>query len=352
MQTKGWATSGRWCWRLRCYRSFPRWQEEPPSLWEMPGFPLLPWYQSREDKEGVTPRDQAVEVEIPFLWVKGQQLSVQRQRYVNSRLGSLSSRSNSSRVKTRTVRNMKPLPHPLLAPPAHSLIYTHIIIHATSKQWLPQLPGCLFLFIYGALHILMLFSHSSSAATVLYLGGEKKKQTGCTVQYAVPWEQRTKECSAPSKGAAIRTYNSTMPPSHFNLIQSYALEQGLGEVMWDRGRRARAAPKVTFLACLDSEEFIHHPPSLWSCLVLSCFKAGDRKRRAKVWHWPEENNQTHVLFEAGFELMVRDKLLKKAACCEVTAYSFPPPPHKVRTWGLDFINLFEEIQSAQTKLNI
>lgn len=62
--------------------------------------------------------------------------------------------------------------------------YTHTIIHVTSKQWLPQLPGCLFLFIYGALHILMLFSYSSSAATILYLGGKKnppKQQMADTV---------------------------------------------------------------------------------------------------------------------------------------------------------------------------
>lgn len=31
--------------------------------------------------------------------------------------------------------------------------FTVTIIHVTSKQWLPQFPGCLFLFIYGTLHI-------------------------------------------------------------------------------------------------------------------------------------------------------------------------------------------------------
>lgn len=141
-----------------------------------PGFPFLSCCKGRgvkeEEEEGETPRKQAVEVEIPFLWVKGQQLSVRRWRYVNGRLGSLSSQSNSSWVKTSTARNlnMKPLNHP---PGTLAHIYTHIIIHATSKQWLPQLPGCLFLFIYGALHILLLFSYSGSAATVLYLGGKK-----------------------------------------------------------------------------------------------------------------------------------------------------------------------------------
>lgn len=106
-----------------------------------PGFPLLPCCGGRGDKEeeeGGTPREQAVEVEIPFLWVKGQQLSVRRWRYVNGRLGSLSSQSNSSWVKTSTARNMKPLTPP---PATHSHIYTHhnscyIKAVITTASWL------------------------------------------------------------------------------------------------------------------------------------------------------------------------------------------------------------------------
>lgn len=96
---------------------------------------------------------------------------------------------------------LKPRPRTL----AH--IYTHIIIHATSKQWLPQLPGCLFLFIYGALHILMLFSYSGSAASVLYLGGEKN-QTNKWLLHTVgcPLGTKDKQILSIFQGAVIQSY--------------------------------------------------------------------------------------------------------------------------------------------------
>lgn len=62
--------------------------------------------------------------------------------------------SGGNRVKTSAPRVGEAFPEP--------------ITHATSKQWLPQLPGCLFLFIYGTL---LVFSYSISAATIHHLGG-------------------------------------------------------------------------------------------------------------------------------------------------------------------------------------
>lgn len=63
----------------------------------------------RRGGEGKTVQEQEVWAEITFLWVKWQQLSMRRWRYVERKLDSSPSQSNSSWVKTSTARNMKPL---------------------------------------------------------------------------------------------------------------------------------------------------------------------------------------------------------------------------------------------------
>lgn len=95
----------------------------------------------------------------------------------------------------------------------------------------------------------MLFSYSGSAATVLYLGEKKKPQTtnGCTVQYVVPWEQRTNERSAPSREQQFGDINSMIPLSHFNLVHVYVLERGVGGVTWGRVEGPELLPKPGWL---------------------------------------------------------------------------------------------------------
>lgn len=134
-----------------------------------------------------------------------------------------------------------------------------------------------------------------------------------------------------------------MPPSHFDLVYHHCTWAREG---WFRGRKARAAPQVTFKpGCFQRSPYIIFL-SLWSCLALGCFKAG-----ARLWHQPKKNHQAHILSEAGFELMAREQLLETLPTVRLQA--LPCPPHKVRTCvDLKLLIYLRKWQSAQPKLSI
>lgn len=183
------------------------------------------------------------------------------------------------------------LPH---APPPPSHIYTHhnscyIKAVITTASWLS-----ISVYLWCITHFNAILLQRLSCHCSVYGWEKKKAQTtnGCNIQYVVPWEQRTNECSAPSKEQQFRVINSIIPPSRFNLVYGYALERGLGGVMWSKGRATRAAPKVTcrgFRGVLTSFSI---------SVIMSrsgCCKAGGGKGKANVQHWPEENHQICVL---------------------------------------------------------
>lgn len=165
----------------------------------------------------------------------------------------------------------------------------------------------------------------------IWVGKKTKPTNGCNIQYVVPWEQRINKCSASSREQWFRAINSMTPPPHFSLAHGYTLQQGVGRVTGCRGEGLEM-----FLKWPVKPSWLQKSPYIIFCLcnhVYLC-KVVDGRGWAKIWHWPEENHQTHVLLEAWFELMVRDHLLKTLPATRSQLIPSSPHPHKVRTWGL------------------